>query len=150
MQNNKEMELSLEERLIELEGKLVESEDKFLRLYADFENYKKRVSKEKIDLVTNTKNNMLSTILDIDNDLSIAVNNLDNSAKEGVSLIIKKMEALLVSNNVESIQTETYDSEIHEVIGVNSKDNNEILAVVSKGYSIDGKIVRHPKIILGK
>lgn len=147
---NKEIQVSMEERVNELESKLQESEDKFLRLYADFENYKKRVAKEKLDLVSNTKNNMLSVILDIDNDLSIAINTLDDSSKEGVILISKKLESVLKSNNVETIQTDVYDSDIHEVIGVNSKDNNEILAVVSKGYSIDGKVVRHPKIILGR
>ena len=150
MENNKEMEVSLEERVLELESNLTQSEDKYLRLYAEFENYKKRVSKEKSELITNTKNNMLSSILDIDNELSIAYNNLNGESKEGVLLIINKMESVLKSNNIEVVQTDVYDSEIHEVIGVNSKENEEILAVVSKGYSIDGKIVRYPKIILGK
>ena len=150
MENNKEMEVSLEERVLELESNLTQSEDKYLRLYAEFENYKKRVAKEKSELITNTKNNMLSSILDIDNELSIAYNNLNGESKEGVLLIINKMESVLKSNNIEVVQTDVYDSEIHEVIGVNSKENEEILAVVSKGYSIDGKIVRYPKIILGK
>ena len=150
MENNKEMEVSLEERVLELESNLTQSEDKYLRLYAEFENYKKRVAKEKSELITNTKNNMLSSILDIDNELSIAYNNLSGESKEGVLLIINKMESILKSNNIEVVQTDIYDSEIHEVIGVNSKENEEILAVVSKGYSIDGKIVRYPKIILGK
>lgn len=148
--DKKEMEVSLEERVLELESNLTQSEDRYLRLYAEFENYKKRVAKEKSELITNTKNNMLSSILDIDNELSIAYNNLSGESKEGVLLIINKMESILKSNNIEVVQTDMYDSEVHEVIGVNSKDNEEILAVVSKGYSIDGKIVRYPKIILGK
>lgn len=133
----------------DLSSKLKESEDKYLRLFADFENYKRRVMKDKQDIVLSTKNNMLSNILDIDNDLSIAMNSVSDEVKDGISIISKKLDVFLNSQNVEVIQTDKYDEDLHDVVGLNSKNNTNIFAVVSKGYKIDGKVVRHPKIILG-
>jgi len=101
----------------ELETKLTESEDKYVRLYADFETYKRRVSKEKEEIKNSTKVSMISSILDMDNDLSIALKNIkDEAAKSGVKLITQKLETFLKSHNIEVIQTEKYDDELHEVI----------------------------------
>ena len=84
--------------------------DKFLRKCAEFENYKRRVQKEKEEIKFNTKVNMVTSILDIDNDISIAIKNIkDESAKEGVQLIAQKLENFLKSQGIESIQTEIYE-----------------------------------------
>lgn len=141
------------EVVIELttEEKLKESEDKYLRLYAEFENYKKRVHKQKEDLVLETKTKMLSSILDMDSDISIAIRSIKNKdAKKGVSLIVSKLETFLKNQGIESIQTDTYDADVHEVISILNVGESKIIDVASKGYSIDGKIFRYPKIILGK
>ena len=135
----------------ELEKKLTESEDKYVRLYADFETYKRRVSKEKEEIKNSTKVSMISSILDMDNDLSIALKNIkDETAKSGVKLIAQKLETFLKSHNIEVIQTEKYDDELHEVIQVMEIGESKIIDVVSKGYSLNGKPFRFPKIILGK
>ncbi len=133
----------------ELSSKLKESEDKYLRLFADFENFRKRVFKDKQDIVVSTKSNMLSSILDIDNDLSIAMNSVSDEVKEGISIISKKIDNFLKSQNVDVIQTDEYDGELHDVVGLNSSNNTNVFAVVSKGYTVDGKVIRHPKVILG-
>jgi molecular chaperone GrpE len=134
-----------------LKKQLSESEDKYLRLFADFENYKKRVTKEKEELVANTKVKTLTSILDMDNDISIALKNIkDDSAKQGVLLIANKLEKFLHSQGIESIQTETYDEDLHEVISVMDIGESKIIDVVSKGYTLNGKAFRHPKIVLGK
>jgi molecular chaperone GrpE len=133
--------------IIELESKLKEVVDKNLRLMAEFDNYKKRVIKEKEEIVNNTKVKMISSILDMDNDLSIALKNTDD---EGVKLINNKLTNFLKSQGVEEIQTDTYDEDLHEVISIIPGDNNKIIDVVSKGYSINGKPFRYPKIILSK
>lgn len=141
------------EVVIELttEEKLKESEDKYLRLYAEFENYKKRVHKQKEDLVLETKTKMLSSILDMDSDISIAIRSIKNKdAKKGVSLIVSKLETFLKNQGIESIQTDIYDTDVHEVISIVDIGESKIIDVASKGYSIDGKIFRYPKIILGK
>ena len=126
-----------------------EGEDKYLRLLAEFENYKKRVSKEKEDLKINTKTQMLSTILDMDSDLALAKKNIKEE-NEGLNLILSKFDSFLKSLGVESIQTETYDSDLHEVISVTEIGKEKIVDVISKGYTIGGKPFRYPKIILGK
>ena len=68
----------------------------------------------------------------------------------GVKLIAQKLETFLKSNNIEVIQTEKYDDELHEVIQVMEIGESKIIDVVSKGYSLNGKPFRFPKIILGK
>ncbi len=123
--------------------------DKFLRKCAEFENYKRRVQKDKEELVLNTKNKILSAILDMDNDVSLALKSM-GKVDEGVLLIVQKLDTFLKSQGVETIQTETYDDELHEVISVVPTGKDEVIQVVSKGYMLNGKLLRHPKIIIGK
>lgn len=135
----------------ELEQKLTESEDKYVRLYAEFDNYKRRATKEKEEIKNNTKVQMITSILDMDNDISIAIKNIkDESAKQGVVLIAQKLDNFLKSQGIESIQTDTYDEDLHEVISVIQTGETKIVDVVSKGYSLNGKPFRHPKIVLSK
>ena len=123
--------------------------DKYLRLGADFENYKRRVQKDKEELVLNTKTKMLSSILDMDNDISIALKSMDK-VDEGVLLIAHKLDTFLKSQGIEPIQTENYDEDLHEVISVISTGEQKVVDVVSKGYSLNGKPFRYPKIVLSK
>jgi molecular chaperone GrpE len=150
MENEEQKEI-LEETVVEVtvEQKLQESEEKYLRLYADFENYKRRVQKDKEELVLNTKTKMLSSILDMDNDISIALKSMDK-VDEGVLLIAHKLDTFLKSQGIETIQTEVYDEDLHEVISVIPSDVQKVVDVVSKGYSLNGKPFRYPKIVLGR
>lgn len=125
-----------------------EGEDRYLRLLAEFDNYRKRVTKEKEELRLNTKTQMLSAILDIDSDLALAKKKLGDD--EGINLILAKLNSFLKNQGVESIQTEVYDADLHEVISVLEVGEEKIIDVISKGYSINGKAFRYPKIILGK
>ena len=134
-----------------LEEQLKEEKSNYLRLAADFENYKKRVLKEKEELKNNTKVSMITSILDMDSDISLAIKNIkDESAKEGVQLIANKIETFLKNQGIETIQTETYDEDLHEVISILPIGEKKVVDVVSKGYTIDGKPFRYPKIILGE
>ena len=147
-ENQIENEQIQEKDLVE---KLAEAEDKYVRLYAEFENYKRRVQKDKEEIKFNTKVNMISPILDMDNDVAIAIKNIkDESAKEGVQLIAQKLENFLKSQGIETIQTETYDDELHDVISVMEIGESKVIDVVSKGYMLNGKPFRHPKIVLGR
>jgi molecular chaperone GrpE len=122
-------------------------DDRFLALAAEFENYKKRTLKEKQEIENNTKVKMLTSILDMDNDISIA---LKNTEDEGVKLIANKLTNFLKSNGIEEIQTESYDEDLHEVISVMEIGESKIIDVISKGYTLNGNAFRYPKIILGK
>jgi molecular chaperone GrpE len=150
MKNEEQKEI-LEETIVEVtvEQKLQESEDKYLRLYADFENYKRRVQKDKEELVLNTKTKMLSSVIDMDNDVTLALKSMDKVDK-GVLLIAQKLETFLKSQGIEPIQTETYDDELHEVISVTESGAKKVIDVVSKGYTLNGKPFRYPKVVLGK
>ena len=134
---------------ITIEEKLEQSEDKFLRLAAEFENYKKRVKKEKEDLVLSTKTKVLSSVLDMDSEINLAINSM-KVEDEGLLLIAQKLENYLKSQGIESIQTDLYDEELHEVISVINIGEHKIVDVVSKGYTLDGKPFRYPKIVVGK
>jgi len=134
-----------------LEEKLKEAESKYLLLYADFENYKRRAQKEKEELKNSTKVSMITSILDMDSDIELAIKNIkDEAAREGVELIAGKVQKFLKSHGIEPIQTETYDEELHEAISVIEIGESKIVDVVSKGYMLNGKPFRYPKIILGK
>lgn len=134
-----------------LEEKLNQSEDKYIRLYAEFENYKRRVLKDKEEIRFNTKVSMITPILDMDNDIAIAIKNIkDETTREGVQLIANKLENFLKSQGIETIQTKTYDEDLHEVISVVETGQSKVLDVISKGYMMNGKPLRHPKIVLSK
>lgn len=126
-----------------------EGNDKYLRLLAEFDNFKKRVQKEKDEIKNSTKVSMISSILDLDSDLGIALKN-NSEDSEGLKLIMNKLNTFLKSQGIESIQTETYDNDLHEVISVLEIGEEKIIDVVSKGYTLNGTPFRYPKIILGK
>jgi molecular chaperone GrpE len=141
-----ENEFSLNELLDDFAEK--KGHDSYMRLYAEFDNYKKRTSKEKEDLISNTKVKMLQSILDMDNDLHFALKNSPEDS--GIKLIAQKIETFLKSQGIETIQTENYDEDLHEVISVLEVGESKIIDVASKGYTLNGKPFRYPKIVLGK
>jgi molecular chaperone GrpE len=94
---------------------------------------------------------MITSILDMDNDIELAIKNIkDDSARDGVMLISSKVQNFLKTHGIEPIQTETYDEDLHEVISVLEIGENKIVDVVSKGYTLNEKPFRFPKIVLGK
>lgn len=144
-----DIDQTTENTLDTLVKQLEEANNKYMLLYADFENYKKRVTKEKDELRSNTKVSMLTAILDMDNDIALAVNNIkDENAKAGVQIIAGKLENFLKGQSIETIQTETYDEDLHEVVTVLGEGKN-VIDVISKGYTLSGKPFRYPKIVIG-
>ena len=142
-QTNEEKTFTLEE----VDQIKSEFNDKYLRLLAEFDNYKKRVKKEKEDIKDKVKSEMLSSVMDIDSDIAIALKNVED---EGILLIAKKLEKFLESHEIKPIQTETYDTELHDVISVIDVGEQKIVDVINKGYTLNDKPIRYPKIILGK
>lgn len=131
--------------------KTIDWQDAYLRLYADFDNFKKRYNKEKLEIESNTKLETLSSVLEIDNDLNLSLKFLkDENSINAVKIIIDKLSKFLKSHNIEEVQTSEYDEDIHEVVSVIESDKKGIVDVVSKGYKMNNKIVKYPKIILSK
>ena len=130
---------------------LTDWKDSYLRLYADFDNYKKRSIKEKEEIRVKVKLDTLSSVLELDNDLHLAQKMIkDTKSIEAVKVITDKLTNFLKSKGFEEIQTETYDEDLHEVISVIETGKDGIVDVVSKGYKLNGHVVKYPKVILSK
>lgn len=146
MENTKENREVIEEN----ETQSVDWKDMYIRLYADMENLKKRMSREREDAILNTKNKMIDSILDMDNDLNIALKSF-KEIPQGINLILNKIKSFLESQGIKEIETSIYDKDLHEVITVLETGKGEkIMDVVSKGYKLGDKIIRYPKIILSR
>lgn len=124
--------------------------DMYVRLYADMDNLKRRLTKEKNESVEKTKIKMIESILDMDNDISIALKNMSGDIPEGVNLIVKKLKNFLKSQGIEEILVDKYDPDIHEVVSVIETGEEKIVEVVSNGYKMGDRVVRYPKIIISK
>lgn len=137
-----------------------ELNDKYLRLYAEFENYKKRFSNQIKDIKIQTKHSMVGELLDISDDIMISRDMSDTEDREswieGSLLIYDKIDLYLESMGIESVNCEkgdSFDSEKHDCISVLDVGENEqgkIIDITKRGYSIDGKIVKYPQVVVGK
>ena len=120
----------------------------YMRASADFENYKKRMAKDREEVILRTRTSMLESIMDIDSDIALAALQIED---EGIKLIISKLDKFLANQGIKTVPTEKYDANLHEVISmVPGQEPNSIVSVVSKGYSLGDKIIRYPKVIIGK
>lgn len=125
--------------------------DKHLRVLAEFENFKKRVIKQKEQLKYETILKTIEPLLDTHNDLSIAFEKTENEeARNNFKIVLNKINKSLNDFDITVAQTEQYDVDLHDVINVQTCEKFGILEVVSNGYMLGDKVLRHPKIILGK
>ncbi len=154
-----------EERMVDEVSKLkddVASEkDRYLRLFAEFENYKKRTSRERIELFKTAGQEVMVAILPILDDFDRALAEIkkseDNDHFTGVNLINVKLRETLKLKGLEPIGTQqgdTFDAEIHEAITqIPAPDKNmkgKIIDVVETGYKLGDKIIRYPKVVIGQ
>lgn len=124
--------------------------DKYLRLAADFENFKRRSNDEKNDIRLKEKVNSLNSILELDNELEIAFKMVPDDSKHLFKIFMDKMSNILKSSGIETIQTDEYNPDLHEVIQVLETGEEKIHDVVSKGYRLGDKIIKYPKIVISK
>ncbi len=153
-----EEELTEEEQLKE---DLQKEKDKFLRLFAEFENYKRRTSKERLELFKTANQEVMTAMLPIMDDFDRALNELKKSGDEdllkGVELIHNKLRETLKAKGLERMKVEKgddFDSEIHEAITqipAPSEDlKGKIVDVVEPGYKLGERIIRYPKVVTGQ
>lgn len=132
--------------------------DKYVRQAAEFDNFRKRTLKEKDELRQNGHQKAVESILPIIDDFERALNNLSDEAKEGVELIYNKFLSTLQTLGVEPIVVEknvtTFDTDIHDAITMVNVGDEElkgkIIDCVQTGYKLNGKIIRHPKVVVGE
>lgn len=153
-----------EEKINELEQKLLrqieELKDTNLRLHAEFDNYRKRTIKEKIELSKTASEDVIIDLLPVLDDFDRALKNItdagaENAFTEGMALIYNKLLKVLSQKGVEEIQAkdQIFDTDFHEAVshipGDDSDGEQKIIDVVQKGYKLNGKVIRFAKVVVG-
>lgn len=150
-------ELTQEEKLKE---ELAKEKDKFLRLFAEFENYKKRTSKERIDLFKTANQEVLQAMLPVLDDFDRAMTQISKTEDEvmlkGVELIHNKLKDTLVSKGLELVDIKIgddfnadYAEAITQIPAPSEELKGKVVDVVEKGYKLGEKIIRFPKVVIG-
>lgn len=151
-------ELSVEEQLTQ---DLAAEKDKFIRLFAEFENYKRRTAKERIDLFKTANQEVLLALLPVLDDFDRAQVEISKSGDEnllkGVELIHEKLRTTLASKGLEGVEVKAGDSfdpdfaeAITQIPAPSTDLKGKIVDVVEKGYKLGDKIIRFPKVVIGQ
>ncbi len=149
-------EISKEEQLTQ---DLASEKDKFLRLFAEFENYKRRTTKERIELFKTANQEVLLAMLPVLDDFDRALAEIkktdDNILIQGVELIQEKLKGTLVSKGLEEVPVkagDAFDADFAEAITQipAPKMKGKIVDVIEKGYKLGDKIIRFPKVVIGQ
>ena len=155
------VEEQLANMLEEAQQMVREEKDKYLRLSAEFDNYRKRTLKEKAELIKNGGEKTLTAILPVLDDFERALKNMETSEetkamKEGVELIFNKFQKILGQEGLQKIETEgqAFDTDFHEAIALipaPSEDlKGKILDCVQTGYMLNEKVIRHAKVAVAQ
>ncbi|MBN4085278.1 nucleotide exchange factor GrpE [Flavobacteriaceae bacterium AH-315-B10] len=145
----------------QLKEDLQKEKDKFLRLFAEFENYKKRTTKERIELFITASQDVMVSLLPILDDFDRAYSEMsktnDKDLLKGVELISNKLKDILKSKGlaeVEVKQGDVFNADNHEAItqipAPSKKLKGKIIDVIEKGYALGDKVIRFPKVVIGK
>ncbi|MCL4816224.1 MAG: nucleotide exchange factor GrpE [Flavobacteriales bacterium] len=145
----------------DLQKKAEELNDKYLRLYSDFDNYRKRTQREKVELIKFAGEEIISALLPVIDDFDRAIKNMNenadfNSIKEGIELIHNKFLSILKSKGLENIEDsrgKELNVEMHEAITQIEAPSHElkgkIVDELEKGYKLNGKVIRYTKVVTG-
>ncbi len=139
----------------------LDHKDKYIRLYSEYENYRKRTAKEKIDIITNASERLLKDIIPVIDDFERAItNNKDvndaSTIKEGFELIYNKLYKTLTDQGLKPMDAagKVFDTDIHEAItnipAPSKKMKGKVVDVIEKGYMINDKVIRFAKVVVGE
>lgn len=142
------------------EEKIAELQNKYIRLSADFDNYRKRTLNEKIELIKSANAEILLNLLPVMDDFERALKSMEDTKgckamKDGIDLIYNKFGEFLKSSGVKEVDAihKKFDTDIHEAVtkipAPEKKLKGKVLDVIQKGYFLNGKIIRYPKVIIG-
>ena len=146
--------------IAKLELQLSEANDKYLRLYSDFDNYKKRINRERIDLIKYAGQDVMSSILPMLDDMERAIKAMENAkdvkaVKEGVHLVYQKMKTITEGQGLKAMETvgKDFDADLHDAIAnvpaPEPKLKGKVVEEIEKGYYLNDKVIRHAKVIVG-
>ena len=147
--------------LEQIKESLENEKDKYLRLFAEFENFKKRTSKERIELFKTAGQDVITSLLPVLDDFDRAISQLNEKKSgkdfEGFILIKNKFLEIMKSNGLIDIETQigdNFDAEVHEAISqipaIDKNQKGKIIDVIEKGFQLGEKIIRYPKVVVGK
>lgn len=147
-------------KIAELEAKFAEANDKYLRLYSEFDNYRRRTAKERVELIQTAAEDVFKSLLPVVDDFERAIkSNADitdvKAINDGVTLIYNKFKNTLVQKGLEEMKSlgETFNADVHEAITnipAPSEDlKGKVVDEIEKGYSLNGKIIRFAKVVIG-
>lgn len=165
--NNEETEVSADEippcetDIAQLEATIADLKDKHLRLFSEFDNYRKRTTKERIELFKTASSEMILELLTILDDFDRAEKSFETATdieavKQGFVLIHSKLQALLAKKGLENMDSvgKDFDTDFHEAIteipAPTKKLKSKVVDVVEKGYLLNGKVLRFAKVVVGK
>lgn len=143
------------------EERYAELNNKYLRLHAEFDNYRKRTNKEKVDLISSAAEGILKDLIPTLDDFDRAIKNNEtsddiNGVKEGFHLIYNKFKHTLDAKGLKPMETEgkDFDVEIHEAIAnvpaPSRKQKGKVIEAVEKGYYLNDKVIRFAKVVVGQ
>ena len=145
-----------EQKVQEMGEKLAEMNDKYVRLYSEYENYRKRTNTEKADLIINGSKDMIKAILPVVDDMERALASMadDDNAKEGVQLIYNKLMNILSQKGLSPIEAKgtKFDENLHEAVtqfpAAEESQKGTVVDVVEKGYYLNSKVLRYAKVVV--
>lgn len=158
---NDEMANEEIDRFQELEGQLKDANDRYLRLVAEFDNFRKRTAKEKMELTKTAGEDIIKVLLDVVDDSERAAKQMETSEdlpsiKEGINLVFNKLKTTLQNRGLKAMESKDQDFnvELHEAIteipAPTEEMKGKVIDEVSKGYFWNDKIIRHAKVVVGK
>lgn len=147
--------------LDQLKADLADQKDKYLRLMAEFENFKRRTAKERVDLIQTAGKDVIVSLLDVMDDCDRAEKQLNGSddiavQKEGIQLVFNKIRATLHAKGLKAMESidQAFDVELHEAITEvpvpDASKKGKVIDEVTKGYYLNDKIIRFAKVVVGK
>lgn len=150
-----------ESELEKLKAELAEQKDKYIRLFAEFDNFKRRTAKERIELIQTAGKEVITSLLDVMDDCDRAELQIQKTKdlqqiKEGIYLVFQKLRSNLQSKGLKAMETkgEEFDADKHEAITeipAPSEDlKGKVIDEVQKGYYLNDKIIRFAKVVVGK
>ncbi len=152
---------NVSEALAELQDEFKREKDRYLRLFAEFENYKKRTTRERLEMFKTAGEDVMLSLLPVLDDFGRALKELEKSEDEGlfkgVELIYSKLRETLRAKGLELMEInpgDSFDSERHEAVtqvpAPEEDLKGKIIDVVEKGYTLGDKIIRYPKVVIGQ
>jgi len=144
-----------------LQKELQEQKEKYIRLYADFDNFKRRNAKERVELIQTAGKEVIQSMLEVLDDCERAEKQMNQSTdlkqiREGIGLVFSKFRNVLQSRGLKEMKSigETFNPDFHEAITeISVQDENmkgKIVDEVEKGYTLNDKIIRFSKVVIGK